>query len=75
MGHDKCERIHCGKKVSAYPDLKVHDQLMHNSDKVKYLGDQVTSTANNAKTISRRKAKGYGIISDIMYLLGAIPNG
>ena len=48
---------------------------MNNSNEAKYLGDQINSTANNVKTISKQKAKGYGIISDIMYLLEAIPNG
>ena len=75
MGHEKCERIHCGKKTSSCPDLMVPDQPMHSSGEVTYLGDQVTSSANNVKTISKRKAKGYGIISDIMFLLEAIPNG
>ena len=74
MGHDKCEKIHCGKKMPDCPDLKVHNKTMHNSDEVKYLGDQITSSANNVKTISKHKAKGYGIISDIMYLLEAISN-
>ena len=48
---------------------------MHNSDQEKYLGDHITSSANNVLTISKQKAQGYGIIADIMYLLGAIPNG
>ena len=58
------------------PDLKVHNEIMHNSNEAKYLRDQITSTANNLKTISKqKKTKGYGIISDIMYVIAAIPNG
>ena len=52
----------------------MQDQTLHNSDEVTNFGDQVTSTANNVKIISKLKAKSYCIISDIMYLLEAIPN-
>ena len=48
---------------------------MHKSDEESYLGDQVSAAANNVKTLSRRRAKGYGIISNIMYVIEAIPNG
>ena len=75
MGQTKCHKIHCGKKSSSCPNLKVHMEDMHNSDQEKYLGDHITSSANNVLTISKRKVQGYGIIADIMYLLGAIPNG
>ena len=75
MGHNKCHQIHCGKKITACPALKVHDKPMHKSDEETYLGDQVSAAANNVKTLSRRRAKGYGIISDIMYVIEAITNG
>ena len=75
MGYDKCHTIHCGKRSLSCPDLKVHEKTMHNSEEEKYLGDHITSSANNVITISKRKARGYGIIADIMYLLEAIPNG
>ena len=48
---------------------------IHNSDQEKYVVDHLTSTANNVLTNSKQKSQGYGIIADIMYLLGAIPNG
>ena len=75
MGKDKCHQIHCGKKATTCPTLKVHNDNMHQSDEESYLGDQISASANNVKTISKRRAKGYGIISDIMYVLEAIPNG
>ena len=75
MGQSKCHKIHCGKKLPSCSTLKVHMEDMHNSDQEKYLRDHITSSANNALTILKRKAQGYGIIADIMYLLKAIPNG
>ena len=75
MGKDKCHQIHCGKKATNCPTLKVHNDNMHQSDEESYLGDQISTSANNVKTISKQRAKGYGIISDIMYVLEAIPNG
>ena len=57
MGRDKCEKIHCIKKMLACLDSKVHNMTMHNSDEVQYLGDQITSSANNVKTISKPKSK------------------
>ena len=48
---------------------------MHESTEEKYLGDYIHKSAKNATKISKRRAKGYGIISDIMYIIYAIPNG
>ena len=75
MGQEKCHKIHCNQKFKFCPNLTVHDKTMHQSNEEKYLGDHIHKNAKNAATISRRRAKGYGIISDIMYILDAIPNG
>ena len=75
MGQQKCNKIHCGKKSTSCPDLKVRKKTMHNSDEEKCLGDQITSSANNVKTISKGKSHGYGILADTMYLIEAIPKG
>ena len=48
---------------------------MHQSTNEKCLGDFIHESAKNATTISKQKIKGYGIISDIMFILDAIPNG
>ena len=48
---------------------------MHESTEEKYLGDYIHKSAKNATKISKRRAKEYGIISDIMYIIYAIPNG
>ena len=45
---------------------------MHNSEEERYLGDKVTKNAKHAQTISKRRAKGFGIISDIMQILETI---
>ena len=75
LGKDKCHKIHCGRKSDLCPDLKVHDEKMQNSVEEKYLGDQIHQSAKNVKTLSKRRAKGYGILSDIIFIIEAIPNG
>ena len=51
------------------PELKVHSQKMHDSQEEKYLGDYMTTNAKHATTISKRRARGFGIISDITQIL------
>ena len=68
----KCSKIHCGKKNQFCPDLKVHNVTMHNSEEERYLGDHITKNAKHAQTISKRRAKGIGIISDITQILEVI---
>jgi hypothetical protein len=41
----------------------------------KYLGDQITQSAKHASTVSKRRAKGFGIISDIIQILEVIKDG
>ena len=48
---------------------------MDNEEKVKYLGDQLDTTGKAKTTIEDRKAKGYGIISDITAITDDIPLG
>ena len=47
---------------------------MHEADEEKYLGDQINKNAKHASTISKRRAKGFGIISDIIQILDVIPD-
>ena len=68
----KCSKIHCGKATRLCPDLKVHKETMHASEEERYLGDQITKNAKHAQTVSKRRAKAYGIISDIMQILDTI---
>ena len=62
-------------KNNMCPDLKVHDKMMQNSVEERYLGDQIHQSAKNVKTLSKRRARGYAILSDIIYLIDSIPDG
>ena len=44
-------------------------ESMHETEEEKYLGDYINKNAKHATTVSRRRAKGFGIISDIMQIL------
>ena len=74
LNRKKCHKLHIGidRKCA---NLKVHDETMTNSDKVKYLGDQIDVTGKAKTTIEERKAKGYGIISEITAITDDIPLG
>ena len=56
-------------------ELKVHDTIMKDSNKEKYLRDQLNSKGKLKDTIDDRVAKGYGIVSDILAILDEIPLG
>ena len=48
---------------------------MKNSDKEKYLGDQISRSGKVKETIDERVAKGYGIQAEILALLDEVPLG
>ena len=48
---------------------------MKESEKEKYLGDQISKYSNTKATIENRVAKGYGIVSEINAILEEIPLG
>ena len=75
LSHKKCKQIHCGTKVTECADLKVHDKVMHRSSEERYLGDTICKTGKLSATISKRRAKGYGIVSDILGILRDEPCG
>ena len=81
LNKKKCHNVHIEKKTKQNkpkqrcPKLKVHGDEMENSVKVKYLGDQLDETGNAKATIDERKAKGFGIISDISAITDEIPLG
>ena len=75
LGSDECQKINCGKKSDYCYDLKVQDKDMQNSIKERYLGGQIHQSETNAKTLSKQRAKGYVILSDIIYIIESIPNG
>ena len=75
LSSKKCSKIHIGKASTCCPDLKVHDVKMKNSDKEKYLGDQISRSGKVKETIDERVAKGYGIVAEILALLDEVPLG
>ena len=56
------------------PNLKIHENDMHNTDEGKYLGDQINKYAKHGSTISKRRAMGFDIISDIIQIIDCIPD-
>ena len=75
LSSKKCSKIHVGKVSASCPELKVHEMKMKNSEKEKYLGDQLSSSAKIKETIDERVAKGYGVVSEILAILDEIPLG
>ena len=54
LSHKKCHRIHIGKDHSKCPQLRVHGEVMQDSNKEKYLGDIIDTTGNIQATIDNR---------------------
>ena len=48
------------------PELKVHSASMSKSSTEKYLGDKLYNTGKCWETITDRKAKGYGAVTQIL---------
>ena len=68
-------KTHCGKKSICCPNLKVHNKSMQDSVEKKYLGDQIHESAKNVKRLSRKRARGFAILLDIIYIIESIPHG
>ena len=74
-GKSKCHKIHVGKDSKFCPQLKVHGTIMETVQEDTYLGDVISGDGKNTKNISKRIAKGLGIISSITNLLDKISLG
>ena len=74
-GVDKCKQMHVGKSNNICPSLIVHEGEMKVSDKETYLGDVITSSAKVKENILSRRDKGFGIVSDILWLISEVPLG
>ena len=72
LSNTKCHKLHCGKNNILCPDLKVHSEIMHETCEEKYLGDYININAKHATTVSHRRARGFGIIADIIQILNHI---
>ena len=75
LSKEKCFRIHIGAGHDKCPPLMVHEDTMKETNREKYLGDNVDSTGKLQATIDDRKTKGQGIVANILSILNEIPFG
>ena len=75
LAQNKCKKIHVGKKSDNCPSIKVHEENMENSNKEKYLGDQISHTGLLQETIDSRIEKAWSYYSEIRALLNDMPFG
>jgi hypothetical protein len=75
LSEKKCIRIHIGKSHEKCPELNVHEAKMKTGEKEKYLGDTISSKGTLDATIESRRAKGLGIVAEILSILKEIPLG
>ena len=69
LSKKKCSRIHISKKNGKdkeCPVLKVHEELMKDSVREKYLGDIIHSRGRIQPTIEDRRDKGFAIVAEIL---------
>ena len=74
-GKSKCNVMHVGKKNHLCPTLMVHGTIMGHVTEATYLGDIISHDGKNTKNVNSRVAKGLGIITDIMNMLGKLSFG
>ena len=75
LSEQKCSRIHIGEGHRNCPEIKVHEHIMKDADKEKYLGDWIDKTGKIQETINSRKSKGHGIVANILSILNEVPFG
>ena len=76
FSENKCSRIHVGNsKIDKCKEIKVHDKVIQDSKREKYLGDIITNNGRNDANIAVRKAKGFVIAGDILSILDEVPLG
>ena len=75
----KCRRIHIQNKKEKQPikcpEIKVHTDVMKNSNEQKYLGDLICSSGSVRNNVESRRNKGFGIVNEIISILEEIPLG
>ena len=75
----KCKHLHSGKCNPFCPLLEVHGEAMKKSNEEKYLGDLIGDTimgdGSNKKNVTKRKAKGIGIVAQIMVIMETVSLG
>ena len=78
LSKDKCHNVHIQKKLkheNSCKKLKVHNDTMQQSERVKYLGDILDKSGKIRNTINDRRNKGFGMVAEIMAIISEIPLG
>ena len=76
LSKTKCHNVHIGNvKANGCSRLKVHNSPMLNETQVKYLGDQVNNSGQIKATIDERRAKAFGLTSEILSIANNVPLG
>ena len=64
-----------GSQNVACQELKVHGNEMRQSNQEKYLRDIVHESGKAKPNIKARKAKGYGLVANILVIVKGVPLG
>ena len=75
LSKKKSHNVHIGKQTKSCPSLKVHGNRMDTTNQETYLGDIVHKSGKGRPNIEARKAKGYGIINNILAIVNEVPLG
>ena len=76
LSKTKCHIVHIGKeKVGECSKLKIQESEMKKETQVKYLGDQINESGSIKATIIERRARAYGITSEILSIANSVPLG
>ena len=75
LSENKCQIIHIGKNKESCNELKMHNKIMPESGKVKYLGDIINKSGHQRATIKDRQSKGYGLVGHIIGITSEAPFG
>ena len=73
LSKKKCRNIHIGKQSKNCPSLKIHGSKMEDAARETYLGDLVDKSGKVKPNIEVRKAKGYGIVCEILAIVNEVP--
>ena len=69
----KCSKIHVGKPNVNCHIAKVHNEDMKEVESEVYLGDKIHKSGKLGLNISYRKAKGFGIVNEILAMIKEAP--
>ena len=73
LSKKKCNNVHIGKSNVKCPELKIHGEKMKSSNQETYLGDLIDKSGNARPNVEKRRAKGYGITTNILAIVNEVP--